>query len=110
MASLDERVAYLERRMEVHTAVMADLRADVRGIRAELGQVRSELRTEAGQLRTEMGQLRAEMHAGMGELRSDIRRLDQKMDRHFTWLVGMLVGVLLALLGLTLQIARIQPL
>jgi len=133
--SLDERVAYLERRMEVHTALVADLRVDVRGIRAGLGQLRSDLRTETGQLRTEMGQLRAEMGqlrgemgglrselrtdmrglrsemcADMSELRSDVRRLDQKMDRHFMWLVGVLVGVLLALVGLALQIARSQPL
>ncbi|HEY5619946.1 MAG TPA: hypothetical protein VIK60_18535 [Vicinamibacterales bacterium] len=83
MAGLDERVAYLEGRMEDHTALMADLRADIRGLRSD---IRSE----------------------MTELRSDIRRVDQKIDRHFMWLVGILVGVVLGLVGLALQVARLQ--
>ena len=74
MESLDERVAYLKGRMEDHTALMADIRADMR------------------------------------ELRSEIHRLDHKMDRHFMWLAGILVGVLTALAGLALQLARLQPL
>jgi hypothetical protein len=74
MDSLDERVAYLEGRMEDHTALMADIRADMR------------------------------------ELRSEIHRIDHKIDRHFMWLAGILVGVLTALGGLALQLARLQPL
>jgi hypothetical protein len=74
MESLDERVAYMEGRMEDHTALMADIRADMR------------------------------------ELRSEIHRLDHKVDRHFMWLVGMLIGILTALGGLAFQLARLQPL
>ena len=74
MPSLDQRVAYLEGRMEDHTALMADIRADMR------------------------------------ELRSEIHRIDHKIDRHFMWLVGVLVGVLSALVGLAFQVARLQPL
>jgi hypothetical protein len=71
--------------MEDHTTLMADIRADMRG-------------------------LRIEMRAEMTELRSEIHRLDHKIDRHFMWLVGILVGVLTALGGLALQVARLQPL
>lgn len=73
MAVLDERVAYLEGRMEDHSALTADIRAEMRALRAEMD-----------------------------------RRFDS-VDQKFTWLVGVLVGVLLALVGLALQVARLQP-
>jgi len=72
--SLDERVAYMEGRMEDHTTLMADIRADMR------------------------------------ELRSEIHRIDHKIDRHFIWLAGLMVGMLTALAGLAIQVARLQPL
>jgi hypothetical protein len=78
MESLDERVAYLEGRMEDHTALMADIRGDLRELRSEI--------------------------------RADMNLFDQKIDRHFMWLAGMLVGVLTALAGLAIQVARLQPL
>ena len=74
MESLDERVAYMEGRMEDHTTLMADIRADMR------------------------------------ELRSEIHRIDHKIDRHFMWLAGLMVGMLTALAGLAIQVARLQPL
>lgn len=77
MESVEERVAYLEGRMEDYTVLIADIRTGMRG-------------------------LRSDMRAEMSELR-------QRLDRHFTWLVGVLVGVLLALVGLALQVARLQP-
>ena len=84
MESLDERVAYLEGRMEDHTALMADIRADMRGLGSEI-------------------------RADMTELRSEMHRFDQKIDRHFMWLAGILVGVLTALAGLAIQVARLNP-
>lgn len=76
MESVEARVAYLEGRMEDYTVLIADIRADMRG-------------------------LRSDMRAELSELR-------QRIDRHFTWLVGVLVGMLLALVGLALQVARLQ--
>jgi hypothetical protein len=78
MESLDERVAYLEGPMEDHTALMADIRADLRELRSEI--------------------------------RADMNRFDQTIDRHFMWLAGILVGVLTALAGLAIQVARLRPL
>ena len=85
MESLDERVAYVEGRMEDHTALMADIRADMR-------------------------ELRSDIRADMTELRSEIHRIDHTIDRHFMWLAGLLVGILTALAGLAIQVARLQPL
>lgn len=96
MESLDERIAYLEGRMEDHTALMADIRGDMRGLRSEI--------------RADMTELRSEIRADMTGLRSEIHRIDQKIDRHFMWLAGILVGVLTALAGLAIQVARLRPL
>ena len=63
MAPVEQRVAYLEGRVEDHTALMADIRAEMRDLRSTM---------ERG-----------------------FERLDHKTDRHFMWLVGiMLTGFL----------------
>ena len=84
MESLDERIAYLEGRMEDHTALMADIRGDMRGLRSPI-------------------------RADTTELRSEMHRIDHKIDRHFMWLAGILVGVLTALAGLAIQVDRLKP-
>lgn len=89
--NLDERVAFVEGRMEDHGALMADVRADMRDVRAEMRDLRTEVRADIRQLRSEMN------------LRFD------RMDQKFTWLVGMFFALLLGLLGLAVQIARLQP-
>ncbi|MGH9255266.1 MAG: hypothetical protein ACRD3C_11945 [Vicinamibacterales bacterium] len=91
MAHVDERVAYLEGRMEDHTALMGDIRVEMRDLRSEMRDLRSEVRSEMKDLRAEMD-----------------RRFD-RVDQKFTWLVGILVGVLLAIVGLAFQVARLQP-
>ena len=84
MPGVDERVAYLEGRMEDHSALMADIRAEMRDLRTE---VRADFR----------------------ELRSEMNLRFDRMDQKFTWLVGMFVALLIGLLGLTVQVARLQP-
>ena len=84
MRNPDERVAYVEGRMEDHAALMADIRVEMRD-------------------------LRAEMRADFRELRSEMIFRFDRMDQKFTWLVGMFVALLLGLLGVALQVARLQP-
>ena len=61
-------------------------------------------------LRQELGEFRADTHRRFDELRGEVvdlrketsRRfetLDGKIDRHFTWLVGIQVAVLVAVVG-----------
>ena len=78
--------------MEDHSALIADVRVEMRDLRAEMRELRTEVRSEIRDLRTDMD-----------------RRFD-RVDQKFTWLVGMFVALLLALLGLTVQVARLQPL
>lgn len=85
MGSVDERVAYLEGRMEDHSALMADIRGELRVLRTDMDH-----RFERVDQRFD--------------------RVDQKIDRQFMWLVGILVGVVLGLVGLAFQVAGLQPL
>ena len=78
MATLEERVAYLEGRGEEHAGAIAEVRQDVR------------------ELRTEMRDMRVEMN----------RRFDQ-VDVKFTWMIGFqfagFLGMIAALLNLRLR-------
>lgn len=81
MASLDERVAYLEGRLEDPVGTVTSLREDVRAVHADLRSVRDEVRNFRD------------------EVRQELVRADDKHSRHFIWLVGIQVAVLIAVLG-----------
>lgn len=74
MPRLEERVAYLEGRLEDHTRALGELRGELHGLREDMGR-----RFDAVDGRFEA--------------------IDQKVDRHFTWLVGVQVASLVAVLG-----------
>ena len=60
-------------------------------------------------IRGEMRDLRTEVRADIRDLGSDMNFRFDRMDQKFTWLVGMFVALLLGLLGLAAQVARLQP-
>ena len=70
MPTLDFRVDDLERWAGDQDRMTADLALEMTGLRGE-----------------------------MRELRGDFRRLEQKVDRHFMWLVGIQVAGLIAVIG-----------
>ena len=78
MASLEERVAYLEGQGTEHAAAIAEVRLDVR-----------ELRGEVRDLRTEMNR------------RFD--QMDAKFDTKFAWLIGFQFATMLAVIGALLN-------
>ena len=85
MADLDERVTRLEERSDAHIQVMKHLLTEMSDIRRSLDALRIELRTEMIAFRT--------------EIRQDIADLRASMDRRFTWLVGIQVAGLVAVIG-----------
>ena len=103
MAPVEERVAGLEARMDEHKDQIVNLREEVQAFRgetrAEFAAVRTEMRAEFGAVRTEMrtefAAVRAEMASGDAALRSTMERgferLDQKIDKHFMWLLGVML-------------------
>ena len=74
MPSMEERVAYLEGRVEDHYGAMADLRTDIRDIRTE-----------------------------MRELRADMNRQLHAMDTKINWVIGGQLATALAVIGALLR-------
>jgi hypothetical protein len=123
--SLEERVAYLEGRMQDHAAIVIDLRSGLRELRGEMSRQFVDLREDMNKRFDDVDRRFADMHNAMDrrftdvhtdmdrrftvvhtdmdqrfvDMRSEIVRLDDKVDRHFTWLVGIQVGSLVALVG-----------
>ena len=110
MPSLDERVAYLEGRLEEHASTVIALRGDVKAVHADLRAFREEFRQDftatAGRIATRIDGVEKRIDGRIDgvERRIDgvdrrLERLDDKMSRHFSWLVGIQVAVLIAVLG-----------
>jgi hypothetical protein len=120
MATVEERQAMLEGRMDA----MGDLRTLIanlsdqmnRGfeqLRSEMGGLRTELRGEMTELRGHVGRETGALRADIADLRGDMGRrfdhldrrittVDTKHDRHFTWLVGLQMTMMLAVIGVLL--------
>ncbi len=85
MPTLDERVAYLEGRLEEHSGTVAALRSDF-----------GELRRQIENLDQKVDRLLHNLDVKVDSLGV---RLDTKASRHFTWLVGIQVAVLIAIVS-----------
>jgi hypothetical protein len=105
MAPIEKRVSGLEARMDEHKDQIVNLREEVRGFRAEtraefaavraetraeFAAVRSEIHDQFTVIRSEMA-LRTETAASRASMERGFERLDQKIDTHFRWLVGIMV-------------------
>ncbi|MCH7749937.1 MAG: hypothetical protein IH939_17775 [Acidobacteria bacterium] len=132
MPTVEERLAYLEGRVEEHGRGMAGLgdaviqfthRMD--GLDLKIGRFREELvgridavdlkidrfreelvgRIDAVDLKIDRfrEELAGRIDAAEQKLAGRIDGLDQKLSRHFLWLVGMQVTVLLAVVGALLR-------
>lgn len=81
-ASLEERVAYLEGKVEEHSRGYAQLREDIHQIRQHILHIDQKI------------------DPFRDELSGRIDALDQKFSRWFAWLAGILITALLAQLSL----------
>ena len=113
MPTLDERVAALEAKVEGNAMSGADLRGALLGLQDEMHRLFEQVdrRFEQVDRRFEMVDRRFEMidrrfeqvdhrFADLqGQMNQRFDAVDQKVDRHFTWLVGIQVAVLVAVVG-----------
>jgi len=84
--TLEERVAYLEGKVEEHSRGYAQIREDLQQLRATVQHLDQHL---SGRIDALDQRLSARIDA-----------LDQKFSRWFAWLTGILITALLAQLGL----------
>ncbi|RMH34399.1 MAG: hypothetical protein D6690_10695 [Nitrospirae bacterium] len=83
--SLEERVAYLEGKVEEHSRGYAELREMIIHLDQKVDRFRDELSNR--------------IYALDQRLSSRIEALDQKTSKQFIWLVGIQIMVLLAVIG-----------
>ncbi len=74
MAAVEQRIAYLEGRMNEQAQHVPDLKADMRDLRTDIRRVEGR-----------------------------IDALDEKVSKHFIWLVGMQITTLVAIVGALLS-------
>ncbi len=92
MASLDERVSFLEGRVEEHSRGIGDLRELIVRLDAKVDRFRGELAGRIDGLDQKVDRFR-------GELAGRIDGLDHKFSRQFGWLVVFHLTTLVAILG-----------
>ena len=106
MRDVNDRVMYLERRMEDHATLMADIRSEMAALRVAVdgGFTRLDQKFDDG-----FARLDQKFDSGFARLDQKFddgfARLDQKVDRHFMWLVGIMLtaftAVIAAFVGMT---------
>ncbi len=85
MPTVEERLAFVEGRQQDHFTAVDDLRTTVRDFRADTARQFTDVRAEIRDLRT--------------ELRGEIAALRTEISRQFTWLVGIQMATLVAMVG-----------
>jgi hypothetical protein len=86
MATLEERVAYLEGRGEEHAAAITEVRLDVR------------------ELRVEVRDLRGEMNHRFEHVEGRFDRLETLFDTRFMWMIGFQFATLMAVIAALLNV------
>lgn len=111
MADLEERLSNLEGQTDKHAVAIDALRTDIANLRVELrtdiAAIRSDmaLRSETAELGRQIASMRVDMatRGELAELRNDMSRkfdiIDAKIDRHFVWLMGMMVTGFITVIG-----------
>jgi hypothetical protein len=88
----------------------ADTNRRLDAVTGQVGELRSDANRRLDAVTAQVGELRSDTSRGLGavtgqigELRSDMNRRfpasDMKADRHFTWVVGIQMTIMLAILG-----------
>ena len=125
MPTLEERVAYLEGRLEDHAGTVGDLRNDVRDLREQMDRRFEDLDQKMDRRFEDVNRRFEDVDQKMDRRFEDVNQrfedldqkvgrlflgletkidgvdssLDAKVSRQFTWLVGIQVAVLVAVVG-----------
>lgn len=88
MPTVEERLAYLEGKVEEHSRGYADIRDGLQHLDQRLTF-----------LDQKVDRFREELMGANAATNARIEALDQKVSRQFIWLVGIQIMVLLAVIG-----------
>ena len=103
MPTLEERVAALEARVDAHAMSGSDLRGALAGLQDQMHRRFEQVDHWFVALQDQMNRRFEQVDHRFGEVQAQINQrfdgADQKVDRHFTWMVGIQVAVLVAVVG-----------
>ncbi len=95
-ATLEERVAYLEGKVEEHSKAWEDLKDMIIHLDQKVDRFRDELSSRINALDQKVDRFR-------DELSSRIDALDQKFSRYFLWIIGIQITIFLAIIATFLK-------
>ena len=101
MPTQDERLVSLEARVDA----MSDLRRLIAELGADMDSRFAELRADMNAPFSDVNSRLTEVNARFDHVDHLLTALDQKIDRHFIWLVGTQVAVLLSVVGALVGVA-----
>ncbi len=101
--TIEERVAYVEGRVEEHSQMVNEIRDSLRSLEARVDRRFEQVEQRFVHLEERMDRRfeQVELRLTEGFNRTDARfeAMDAKMSRQFVWLAGMLLTTLIAMLG-----------
>ncbi len=117
LESLEERVAYLEGRVEEQGKLGGELRDMMFHLDQKVDRVREELLTEIRavdqkvdrvreELLTEIRAVDQKVERTRDELLAQFQGLEQRFNRYFTWLVGLQFATLLTIIAFLLRMLQ----
>lgn len=90
MATLEERVAYLEGQTAEHTSAISEVRLDVRDLRAEMNR--------------RFDHIDGKLEGKFDHLDNRFDRLETRFDTRFTWMIGFQFATLMAVIAALLNV------
>ena len=103
MATIEERVAYLEGQVSEHTQTLIDIRDSIRQLEQRFDGRFDTVDRRIDELEHRIEGLEVKLERRIEGLEDKFERrsegLEDKMSRHFTWLVGIQVTTLVAIVG-----------
>ena len=123
--ALEERVAYLEGRVEEHSKAWEDLKDMIINLDQKVDGFRGELSSRIGSLDQKVDRFRGELSSRIESLDQKVDRfrdelssridaldqrfssridsLDQKFSRYFLWIIGIQVTIFLSIIAILLK-------
>jgi len=102
MPTVEERLASLEAKVDTMSDLrnlIGEFRGDVNGRFGDVNGRFGDVNRQFGDVNRQFTELREDMNRRFIEMRGDAKALDQKVDRQFIWLMGMMVTGFITVIG-----------
>ncbi len=100
-ASLEERVAYLEGKVEEHSRAWEDLKDTIIHLDQKVDRRIDALDQKVDRFREELS---SKIDALDQKVNGRIDALDQKLSKYFLWIIGVQITVFLAIIGVLFKV------